>query len=471
MVWHAQDVRNYALWAVLSPLAMWLFLLAIERNRRRDWTLYAVAEFVAFHAFLLEPFFLLIQGLYLLAFRRERLKSALVTWLLLAAALIPWFIQIARLSGSGYGGTAARANLEVLVNRFVPTLLFGEGQLSLIAGASLLIVLAAGLISGGRRHLDKRVLLLMWAGLPLILLVVTSTRLNVFRPRYVIPITPPILLGFMWTAFRAGGRSRRFPVLPSLVTVALLGGAVISLYAYFYSDPPKAPDWRSLAAFLETRTTADDLVILANVDPAFGYYYRGPADERPFSEVDSPQKILAENNGVFVQVADSTADISLALQDDAQFIPPAIALVKQYRAWEVDPAEIQHPLEITVGDVAILRGYSLLGGDQFGLTVLLYWQPLRRTDSEFVGFLHLTAPGESAVIAQDDHAPLNGNAPTTAWNPGDLLRDPFAVTLPPGTYALKVGMYESESSQRLEVLNAEGEILGDFLELQILTLE
>ena len=24
LIWHAQDVRNYALWAALSPLAMWL---------------------------------------------------------------------------------------------------------------------------------------------------------------------------------------------------------------------------------------------------------------------------------------------------------------------------------------------------------------------------------------------------------------------------------------------------------------
>ena len=251
------------------------------------------------------------------------------------------------------------------------------------------------------------------------------------------------------------------------MTVALLGGGLISLYAYFYTDPPKAPDWRSLASYLDKRTTEDDFVILANVDPAFGYYYRGPADELPFSEVGSPQKILAENNGVYVQVANSTFDISIALQEQAQFIPPAIELVKQYRAWEVDAAEIQHPLEMMLGDVAILRGYSLLGGDEYGLTVLLYWEPLRRTPTEYVGFLHVTAPGESAVIAQDDHAPLNGSAPTTAWIPGDLLRDPFAVTLPPGTYALKVGMYESESSRRLEILNTE----GDQIELQVITLE
>ena len=467
LIWHAQDVRNYALWAVLSPLAMWLFLVALERNRRRDWTLYAVAEFAAFHAFLLEPFFLLTQGLYLITFRRERLKSALVTWLALAVTLVPWMIQVVRLSGSGYGGTAARADLAELVRRFVPTLLFGEGELSLVAGASLLIVLAAGLVAGRRRNLDKRVLLLLWAFLPLILLVIFSTRMNVFRPRYVIPITPPILLGFLWTAFRAGGRSQRFPVLSSLVTVALLGGGLISLYAYLYSDPPKAPDWRSLASYLDTRATADDFVILANVDPAFGYYYRGPANELPFSEVDSPQNILAENTGVYVQVADSTFDISIALQEEAQFIPPAIELVKQYRAWEVDAAEIEHPLDMTLGDVAILRGYSVLGGDQFGLTVLLYWEPLRRTETEYVGFLHVTAPGESAVIAQDDHAPLNGSAPTTAWIPGDLLRDPFAVTLPPGTYVLKVGMYESESSRRLDILNAD----GNSVELQVITLE
>ncbi|MCZ2094913.1 MAG: glycosyltransferase family 39 protein [Anaerolineae bacterium] len=35
LIWHAQDVRNYAIWAGLSPLALWLFLRAADWGRPR----------------------------------------------------------------------------------------------------------------------------------------------------------------------------------------------------------------------------------------------------------------------------------------------------------------------------------------------------------------------------------------------------------------------------------------------------
>jgi hypothetical protein len=469
-VWHAQDVRNYALWSGLSPLAFWLFLRALEHNRRNDWLLYGLAEIAALYIFLLEPFFLLVQAIYLLLFYRQRLRAAAITWAGIGLAAIPWIIQLIRLAGSDYQGTAAKVSLDTLITTFIPTLLFGEGKLSLVAGAGLLLVLVFGLAAGGQRRLKQRVLLGLWLFLPLILLMIAGTRLSVFLPRYVIPITPPLLMTILWVAYRAGGRARRFPIMPTFAVLVIGIVSLISLYAYFYTDPPKAPDWRNFGRFLNSRAEAGDLIVIGNSDPAFRYYYRGDASEAPPSEITDPATVLENYRGIFVQVSDETADLSRYLQEQAQFIPPATSLLKQYRTYGVDPAEIEFPLDLTFGDVAHLRGYTLLGGDEVGITVLLYWEPLRQTETEMVGYVHAHRPDEPTPLELDDHVPLHGDASTIAWIPDSLYRDPFFLSLPVGGYDLMIGMYAAESLQPLMIVDGDGQVLGDSYPLSQITI-
>ncbi len=459
-VWHAQDARNYAIWSVASLLAMALFLKAIRFNRPKDWLLYGVAETAAFYLFLLEPFFLLVQAAHLLLFHRKKVIPAFVTWAGVAVALIPWFIQLMRLSGSGYEGTAQKVSFEALVSEFIPTLLFGEVAISGMVGAVLMTVLLVGLGSGGKKKLETRLLLILWIFVPLVLLMLAGTRLSVFRPRYVIPVTPAVLLALLWIGFQARGAKKSLPPVPSVILLVLVGVSLFSLNDYFFEAPPKAPDWRGLARFIENRDRPGDRVLVTNLDPAFGYYYHGLAEEIPWLEVQDFDTLIEPGRGVFVQVGENTFAASLYLQENAQFIPPALELVKQYRPYYTELDEIEHPLDLRVGDVARLKGYTLLGGDEFGLTVFLYWQPSRQTETEHVAFVHVL-DRNGTYVAGDDHVPLYHNASTTVWIPDSLLRDAFAVTMPTGTYTLEVGMYDSVTQTRLPILNAEGDPLGD----------
>lgn len=468
-VWHAQDVRNYAIWAACSLLAMGLFLLAVERDRPRDWALFGATSAAACYVFFLELFLLVVQGLYLAMFyRRSRriMKHAAITLAVMILILLPWIVQLIRLAGSDYEGTAHKVSLEALVKEFVPTLLFGEGRLSLAVGVGLLLVMGVGLVRGSRRTLPERALLGLWIFLPLGLLMAAGTQMSVFRPRYVIAITPALLLTLLWIAQRA-----RLPALPLAVTAILVGVSGVSLEAYFFRDPPKAPDWRSFAEFLEARAGEDDVIVVSNVDPAFRYYYRGAASDVPYSEVADPAELLHAYRAVFVQQGDSTFPISRFLQDEAQFIPPALPLVKQYRGYEPNAAEIQQPLNLRLGNVARLRGYSVAGADRFGVTVFLYWEPLRQTENDMVGFVHVTQPPDPFLVAQDDHAPLNNLAPTMAWQVGDLLRDAFYVRLPAGSYALEVGMYETGSGDLLAIYDSAGRALGHQYRLAEVTIK
>ena len=63
-IWHAQDARNYAIWAMLSPLAVWLALRALDRQRRIDWLLYVIAAALAGYIYYLELFVVAALNFY-----------------------------------------------------------------------------------------------------------------------------------------------------------------------------------------------------------------------------------------------------------------------------------------------------------------------------------------------------------------------------------------------------------------------
>ncbi len=51
--------------------------------------------------------------------------------------------------------------------------------------------------------------------------------------------------------------------------------------------------------------------------------------------------------------------------------------------------------------------------------------------------------------------PRGGTYPTSRWRPGEVVTDPYEITLPadlpPGEYPIEVGLYIAETGQRLAV--------------------
>jgi len=152
--------------------------------------------------------------------------------------------------------------------------------------------------------------------------------------------------------------------------------------------------------------------------------------------------------------------------------------VDQYRRWDVRPSEIAHESGAQFGDFARLAGYTLQGPDPDNpaLTVLLYWEPLRQTGTDYVVFVHLAGPGASdadagPLVDQDDHRPRDGFASTLGWEPGAIVRDAYHLLdtpadLAPGTYRLLVGFYDpADPGARVPVTDASGAPVGDALAL------
>ena len=87
------------------------------------------------------------------------------------------------------------------------------------------------------------------------------------------------------------------------------------------------------------------------------------------------------------------------------------------------------------------------------LPLTLYWQALGPVEHDYTVFVHLLGQAER-VIAQRDAPPGLGAAATSGWTPGQVVADPYLVTLPEVAYApdqavWEVGLYEAESGQRL----------------------
>jgi hypothetical protein len=90
-------------------------------------------------------------------------------------------------------------------------------------------------------------------------------------------------------------------------------------------------------------------------------------------------------------------------------------------------------------------------GDVLALT--LYWEALRPVDSDYTVFVHLLGEHER-VIAQRDATPGLGAKPTSQWQPGQIVADPYLLALPEATYTpdealWEVGLYEAQTGRRL----------------------
>ncbi len=482
LIWHSQDVRNYAIWAGLSAVSMGLLLRASDRSRRADWALYVLFETITLYVFFLEAFIVVVQALYVLLFRRKALHSWGKAMLIVGVLLIPWFGQLWALAHSGYGGAAAGADLGKVLSQFWQSLVFGETLVSLFATSEAgiafllgaLVVFAASLLFLGSRCPTAAKFVLLWLFVPAALLTAAAARLNVFLPRYLIAATPAALLPLAWLPSsvreqRTQSKSSRIVNLlaASLITEVYVVIMVIAIPSYV----PKAPDWYSLRDYLRSNTTSADTVIMTsldpqtgNADPAFEYYYNGPANvvtlPHPGFDVEAVvQKALEESRAVWFIVSGSDIrPINDALLSNGVLISDQGAgrsfLVRQYRARTVKPdKEVETPLKLSIGD-SIVYGYSILGELRTGstLTVLLFWQ---QPNSGLTTFVHLIGPAKpdgSTLWTQDDHPPAAG-------------RDVYHLDLssvPPGQYMVEIGLYDAKTNQRAPITDlTTGKTPGD----------
>jgi hypothetical protein len=154
------------------------------------------------------------------------------------------------------------------------------------------------------------------------------------------------------------------------------------------------------------------------------------------------------------------------------------------RPLSLNQPQVQVPVNAEFGvqdSDAVIRliGYDLqpptsnLQSRTSGLELTLYWRALASMQEHYKVFVHLVGEGGPADIrAQADVYP---QLPTTAWVPGEYLRDQVTVDLPgdlaPGRYVLLMGVYDEVMGERLLTTAVSGHPLGDYVLLEEFRIE
>jgi hypothetical protein len=131
------------------------------------------------------------------------------------------------------------------------------------------------------------------------------------------------------------------------------------------------------------------------------------------------------------------------------------------------PQEIQHPMDVTLGDLARLRGFdveaqSVVAGGP--LRVTLYWEAMSDTPppTDHAVFIHLVDP-QRQMVAQHDGAPADGRWATSTWVQGQIIVDTHELAFRDEGYigqaTLEVGMYDPVTFRRLTTASGEDHIV------------
>jgi hypothetical protein len=127
------------------------------------------------------------------------------------------------------------------------------------------------------------------------------------------------------------------------------------------------------------------------------------------------------------------------------------------RSVVVEPPVISMATEYAFGDQIALRGYDAHStGDQIDL--ILYWQALTPPPHAYTVFAHVfDANGQS--VGQQDNMPVNNQLPTSCWEPGEYVSDPYTIALADGArgpFTIEVGAYRLEPGDRLPLDDRAG---------------
>ncbi len=93
------------------------------------------------------------------------------------------------------------------------------------------------------------------------------------------------------------------------------------------------------------------------------------------------------------------------------------------------------------------------------LELTLYWRAREEVEESYAVFIHLL-DDQGNIQGQQDGVPVEGMYPTSSWLGGEIVADrhriPIAITAPAGHYRLAVGMYQWDSLERLNAVDADG---------------
>jgi hypothetical protein len=126
----------------------------------------------------------------------------------------------------------------------------------------------------------------------------------------------------------------------------------------------------------------------------------------------------------------------------------------------LEDLDMEHSIGAVLGERVRLLGYNIESGFRSGdnIHLTLFWQCLQKMGQDYVVFTHLVDEKQS-IWGQKDNPPVDGFYPTSRWEAGEIVRDQYDILISPqalpGEYQIEVGMYLTETGERLKAVRGD----------------
>lgn len=272
-LWMSTQARSYALAAFTITLAIYLFVVALEKNQRRLWVGFGAAMALAVWAFLYN--ILLVPVLVAVALLQRptsgHLRRAWIAVAAVVAAALPLILVAA--SQRGQIGWINHTTLKRALT--APYYAFFDGTTSImaVAGWVALVVVCGAMLGwltfrtprggseGALSPLAAFTLVLGWLALPGAVLLTAGAFMSLYYDTYLVISVPALALMIGGGIAAAGSKKWQAPAV--LVLVAVL--------AYqpwgFFREPNSKSDILNVIALVETHARpGDDILFVEGGD-------------------------------------------------------------------------------------------------------------------------------------------------------------------------------------------------------------
>jgi 4-amino-4-deoxy-L-arabinose transferase-like glycosyltransferase len=305
-------------------------------------------------------------------------------------------------------------------------------------------------------------------------IIATVTPFLVIAPMYAQPPAIEIQTTPVYTFTTPSGGSIGIIKSEVLTEVAQPEGYV-NINSTLQITKPLDRDW-SLFVHL---VTPDGVIIsqrdvypgegkLATSDLQSGYTWDNPVSIWIPATAYAPMKLNVEIGWYDLQTGER-----MKLADGAETL--TIGQVDLQPRTDAENLDVPNPIRINFDNQIELVGYEITdlsptAGDTVELT--LYWRAMQKITQDYKIFANILDPKTLTKYAASDGMPVNWNAPTTTWKPGEIIKDAHTLKVdpntPPGIYETEIGWYlqaEDGSFPRLRIVTPDGGMADSYLNL------
>ncbi len=501
LIWDAQDVYMYSALTVTTLVSFNLFLHLIKPGARgAHWIAYIIASAVGLYFHYFFAFILLAQGIlwiYWIFTRPIDLRATMrfafaASASAIAILFLPWVIVALPLLTTFHSDFIPPLSLLEMCQRALVTFTVGrtdtrmapawvEPTIGTLLSLGFLAIFLYGAFAQNSAEGAGRVALVIFLGVPMgAFFTYSLVRFPLFDERYVLYISAAFsLLVARGLANLWDSPWRRWIAIVAAAFIVIADGYALNNY-FHVPEFARSPDWHTFMQTLNEQAQPGDVLIQNYPDPALPYYLqdRMPRVLLPRSgsatiaEVNADlQRVTAKYARVWFQAApystwDTDGVVETWLRRHARLV--SASEPRGLRLALYLPASVAlrqaEPINATFAGQIRLRAFDSETRGKIarpGMTVrvTLYWQAITRPARAATVFVHLY-DADGKLWSQQDNPPVSGTYLTTDWETDTIIVDEYALTIPAdapsGKYFLEVGMYDSQTRERLVVVDARG---------------